>query len=193
MKELIDRLKTDSYVIDNRIVKVDHFINQKLDTELINNIGKAFSEAFPDATKILTIESSGIAYAVSTAFHLNYAPVVFARKEISVLTDQAVYSSKAFSFTKKKESLITVNKAHLSKDDHILIIDDFLATGSALHALVEICKQSGATISGVGIVIEKRFLNARDAFKSEPFKIVSLAEITQIKNNTLYFKNEQST
>jgi xanthine phosphoribosyltransferase len=86
-----------------------------------------------------------------------------------------------------------VNKAHLIKDDHILIIDDFLATGSALHALVEICKQSGATISGVGIVIEKRFLNARDAFKNEPFNIVSLAEITQIKNNTLYFKNEQST
>lgn len=185
MKKLIDRLLNDAVVINNSIVKVDHFINHQLDTLLIDEIGESFADAFSSATKILTIESSGIAYAVSTALHLNYIPVVFARKEKSSITSDSLYHSEAFSFTKQKSSQITVSKNFLNKDDKILIIDDFLATGSALKALVAICKQAGASIEGIGVVIEKSFLNARDLFKDEDFKIKSLANITQIKDNKL--------
>lgn len=191
MIKLVDRLLNDAVVINNSIVKVDHFINHQLDTKLIDEIGEAFADAFPNTTKILTIESSGIAYGVSTALHLNYAPVVFARKEKSSITSNTVYHSEAFSFTKQKLSQITVSKNFLSKDDKILIIDDFLATGSALKALVEICKQAGASIEGIGIVIEKSFLNARDLFKDENFTILSLANITEIKDNKLTIKKDQ--
>lgn len=191
MKKLVDRLLNDAVVINNSIVKVDHFINHQLDTKLIDEIGEAFSDEFPQTTKILTIESSGIAYGVSTALHLNYVPVVFARKEKSSIISDKVYHSEAFSFTKQKTSTITVSKDFLSKDDKVLIIDDFLATGSALKALVAICKQAGATVEGIGIVIEKSFLNARDLFKEEDFKILSLANITEIKNNTLTIKKDQ--
>ena len=190
MKKLVDRLLNDAVIINNSIVKVDHFINHQLDTLLIDEIGIAFANAFPDTTKILTIESSGIAYAVSTALHLNHVPVVFARKEKSSITSNTVFHSEAFSFTKQKKSQITVSKDFLSKDDKILIIDDFLATGSALKALVSICKQADASIEGIGIVIEKSFLNARDLFKDDNIKIVSLANITKIENNKLTIEKE---
>lgn len=183
MQLLIDKIKAEAYVIDNRIVKVDHFINHMLDTKLVFQIGKEFAAAFPRATKILTIEASGIAFAVATAFHLNDIPIVFARKRSSSLFNGDVYTSPVVSFTKEEETTIIVDKAFLTKDDHVLIIDDFLATGSALWAMVNIARQAGASIDGVGIVIEKTFLNARRAFEAEGIRIHSLAHISNIVNN----------
>jgi xanthine phosphoribosyltransferase len=187
MQRLIDKIKEEAYVIDNRIVKVDHFINHMLDTELVFAIGEEFAKVFPKATKILTIEASGIAFAVSTAFHLKHVPIVFARKRESLITGTNVFSSTVVSFTKEETTQIIVDKEFLTKDDHVLIIDDFLATGSALKGLVDITKQSGATIAGIGIVIEKGFLNGRQPFVEQGINVHTLANIKEITNNHVYF------
>lgn len=188
MERLINKIREEAYVIDNRIVKVDHFINHMLDTDLVFDIGKEFSEKFPTATKILTIEASGIAFAVATAFHLNHIPIVFARKNASLITTNNVYSSKVFSFTKQTESNVIVSKEFLSKDDKILIIDDFLAMGSALEGLVSIADQAGAEVIGIGVVIEKGFQKGREKLSDRGFEIHSLANIIDIQNNIPIFR-----
>ena len=187
MQRLVDKILDEAVVIDNRIVKVDHFINHMLDTDLLYDIGKEFKETFKHATKVLTIETSGIAYAVSTAFQMGHIPVVFAKKTKSLITGDKVYGADVWSFTKEKMRHITVDKEFLRKDDEVLIIDDFLAMGNALNGLVEIVKQAGAKVVGVGIVIEKGFQGARERFKDEEFRIHSLANIKEIKNNKVYF------
>ncbi len=188
MERLINRIRKEAYVIDNRIVKVDHFINHMLDTELVFEIGKEFSDKFPNATKILTIETSGIAFAVGTAFHLDNIPIVFAKKCPSLITDDNVYSSQIYSFTKQIESTVTVSKGFLTSKDKVLIIDDFLAMGSALNGLISIAEQSGAEIIGVGVVIEKGFQGGRKNIKNKEVVIYSLANIIDIKNNIPIFK-----
>lgn len=187
MKKLIEKIKNESVVIDNRIVKVDHFINHMLDTELVFDIGEEFSKVFTEATKILTIEASGIAYAVATSFHLHNIPIVFARKNESLITSNNSYSSKVYSFTKEKESNVIVSKEFLNKEDKILIIDDFLATGNAAVGLIDIARQSGAEVLGVGIVIEKGFETGRQKIESLDVKVHSLALIKEIKNDQVYF------
>lgn len=187
MLKLQEKIQHEAYVIDNRIVKVDHFINHMLDTELVFDIGKEFSIHFPHATKILTIESSGIAFAVATSFHLNHIPIVFARKRESLITGQNMYSSEAFSFTKQEWMKIIVDQEFINANDRILIIDDFLATGSALRALVNIAKQAGATIEGIGIVIEKGFLEGRKEFIEQGIPMHSLANIVKIEDNKVFF------
>jgi xanthine phosphoribosyltransferase len=188
MERLVKKIKEEAYVIDNRIVKVDHFINHMLDTELVFEIGKEFSEKFPNATKILTIETSGIAFAVGTAFHLNNIPIVFAKKTPSLITDSNVYSSKIYSFTKQVDSNVTVSKNFLTSKDKVLIIDDFLAMGSALSGLISIAEQAGAEIIGAGIVIEKGFQEGRKNIKNKGIQIHSLANIVDIKNNIPIFR-----
>lgn len=188
MERLINKIREEAYVIDNRIVKVDHFINHMLDTELIFEIGKEFKDKFPNATKILTIETSGIAFAVGTAFHLGNIPIVFAKKTASLITDENVYSSKIYSFTKQVESNVTVSKNFLTSKDKVLIIDDFLAMGSALKGLISIADQAGAQIIGAGIVIEKGFQEGRKNIGKKGFIIHSLANIIDIKNNVPIFR-----
>ncbi len=188
MERLINKIREEAYVIDNKIVKVDHFINHMLATDLVFEIGKEFSEKFPNATKILTIEASGIAFSVATAFHLNNIPIVFARKNASLITTNNVYSSEVFSFTKQTVSNVIVSKEFLTKDDKLLIIDDFLAMGSALEGLISIADQAGSEIIGVGVVIEKGFQKGRDKISNRGFEIHSLANIIDIKNNIPIFK-----
>jgi len=188
MQRLIDKIQAEAYVIDNRIVKVDHFINHMLDTELVYEIGHRFAELFPDATKILTIESSGIAFAVATAFQLDHIPIIFARKRESLITGNHVYSAKAISFTKEEDTTIIVDSEFIQSTDRVLIVDDFLATGSALNALVSIVEQAGATIEGAGIVIEKRFLDGRKVLTDKGIPVHSLATITAIRDNQVFFE-----
>ena len=188
MERLINKIREEAYVIDNRIVKVDHFINHMLDTELVFEIGKEFSKEFPDATKILTIEASGIAFAVATAFHLNNIPIVFARKNASLITDDNVFSSKVYSFTKQIESNVIVSKDFLSPKDKVLIIDDFLAMGSALEGLTSIAEQAGAKIVGCCVVIEKGFLKGREKVENKGLRVYSSANIIDIKNNIPIFR-----
>ncbi len=187
MEKLINKIQEEAYVIDNRIVKVDHFINHMLDTELIFEIGKEFSERFPSATKILTIEASGIAFAVATAFHLNNIPIVFARKTESLITDKNVYTCPVFSYTKQVNRNIIVSKDFITKDDKLLIIDDFLAHGEALNGMISVAKQANAEIIGVGIVIEKEFQKGRERVKEHNLDIHSLAIIKEIKDNKVVF------
>lgn len=187
MQKLINKIKAEAEVIDNRIVKVDHFINHMLDTELVFEIGEEFSNVFEGATKILTIEASGIAYAVATSFHLNNIPIVFARKSASLITTDNNYSSKVYSFTKEIESNVIVSKEFIDEGDKILIIDDFLATGNAALGLVDIAKQAKAEIVGVGIVIEKGFELGRRKIEQQGVKVHSLANIKKLDNNKVYF------
>ena len=187
MEKLINKIKNEAKIIDNRIIKVDHFINHMLDTNLLLDIGKEFAEKFPEATKILTIEASGIAFAVATAFHLNNIPIVFARKTESLITSNEVYTYPVFSFTKQVNRNIIVDKKFLSKDDKILIIDDFLAHGEALNGLINLAKSAESSIVGAGIVIEKAFQNGRDKVKQHNIQIHSLAIIKAIKDNKVIF------
>ncbi len=188
MDRLVNKIREEAYVIDNRIVKVDHFINHMLDTDLVFDIGREFSEKFPEATKILTIEASGIAFAVATAFHLNHIPIVFARKSESLITGNNSYTSQVYSFTKQKISNVLVSKEFLSKDDKVLIIDDFLAMGNALEGLIDIAEQAGSEVIGVGIVIEKGFQKGRDKIENKGIKIHSLANIVGIEDNNIIFR-----
>jgi len=187
MQELIQKIEQEAYVTDDKIVKVDHFINHMLDTDLVFKIGEAFSKAFPQATKILTIEASGIAFAVATAFHLHHIPIVFAKKKSKEYQGDHIYQAPVVNYNQEKDTNIVVDEGVLSSDDKVLIIDDFLATGSTLWALVNIARQAGSIIEGAGIVIEKGFINARRQFEAEGIKIHSLANIQDIRNKTIYF------
>ena len=188
MEKLIRKIQEEAYIIDNRIVKVDHFINHMLDTKLVMDIGKEIAAHFQNATKILTIEASGIAFSVATAVHLNNIPIVFARKQASLITTDHVYKANVYSFTKQVEKTVIVDKEFLKPTDKIIIVDDFLATGNALVGLVEIAKQSGAEIIGCGIVIEKGFQDGRQRIESLGIPVFSLAKISKIENNTLEFE-----
>jgi xanthine phosphoribosyltransferase len=188
MRELIEKMKKEAYVIDNRIIKVDHFINHMLDSELVFKMGKEFAKAFDGVTKILTIETSGIAYALATSFHTNFVPVVFAKKIRGSQSGAHVYESRVFSYTKQTESIISVDKAFLTKEDQVLIIDDFLAKGEASAGLIDIVKQSGASIVGVGIVIEKAYENGAKRIIEQGINLHSLACIKEIKQGQLIFE-----
>ena len=190
MKELIEKMKKEAYVIDNRIIKVDHFINHMLDSELVFKMGKEFASAFSGVTKILTIETSGIAYALATAFHMEYVPVVFAKKVRGSQSSKDVYQSTVFSYTKQVESTISVDKNFLQENDKVLIIDDFLAKGEAPAGLIDLVEQSKASLVGVGIVIEKGYEKGRERILNKGIKLRSLACIKEIKDGELIFEKE---
>jgi xanthine phosphoribosyltransferase len=190
MKTLIDKIKKEAYIIDNRIIKVDHFINHMLDSKLVFQIGKEIADRFSGVTKILTIETSGIAYALAASFHMNYVPVVFAKKVRGSQSSITVYVSKVISYTKQMESVISVDKKFLLKEDKVLIIDDFLATGEASMGLIDIVKQSGAEICGVGIVIEKKYEKGRERIQEMGIDLHSLACVEKIVNNELVFTDD---
>jgi len=160
-----------------------------LDTSLIFEIGKEFAKHFSNVTKIVTIEASGIAFAVATANALNNIPIVFARKSESLITSKDVYQSSVYSFTKQKESIIIIDKKYINEFDHVLIIDDFLALGNAAIGLIDIANQAHASIEGFGVVIEKGFQNGRERIESLGVKVVSLANISKINNGKITFKN----
>lgn len=187
MEELKKKIKNEVIVIDDNIIKVDHFLNHMLDTKLLNNIGKEFSVMYPSATKIITIESSGIAYACATAFHMGYVPIVFARKSDSVIMGNHVYKRKIFSFTKKVMKEVIIDKAFLSQNDQVIIIDDFLATGDTLKGLSEIVLVSGAMLLGCLVVIEKGFQNGRREVEKLGVSVDSLANIKEIVNDEVIF------
>lgn len=187
MEELKRRINEEGFIINDEIVKVDHFINHMLDTKLLDEIGIELSKLFPDATKIVTIESSGIAFACITAIHMNHIPVVFAKKCNSRIMGDYVYKTIIHSYTKEQDNLVIVDKAYLNPSDKIIIIDDFLATGSALLGLSNIVKDSGATLLGCAVVIEKGFQKGRDLLQSKGVTVKSLANIVNIKEGKVVF------
>lgn len=190
MDFLEEKILNDGTVIGTEIIKVDNFLNHQLDVELLEKMGEHFAECFSDCgiTKILTVESSGIAVACMTALKMGNLPVVFAKKTIpSTLTDD-YYIAKAISFTKGIENNIVVSKKFLNENDKILIIDDFLATGEAAKALIQITREAGAEIVGVGAAIEKSFQGGRTYIEEQGIRVVSLARIKAIENGKVIFE-----
>lgn len=171
------------------ILKVDNFLNHQIDVNLLNEIGKEFKNLFADkkVTKILTIEASGIAIACIAAQYFN-VPVVFAKKTESKNLDNETYESDVYSFTKGKTYKIKVSKKYLTRSDNVLIIDDFLANGHAALGLTDIIEQAGASLSGIGIVIEKGFQEGGNLLKNKGINLKSLAIIESLKNGEITFK-----
>lgn len=189
MEILKNRIITDGKVIEDRILKVDSFLNHQLDVDLFNEIGKEFRRRFEDneITKILTIETSGIAIACIAAQYFN-VPVVFAKKHAGGNMDKEVYESCVYSFTKNSEYKIRVSKNYIQPGDKILIIDDFLASGSAISGLIDIADKANAHIAGVGIVIEKSFQGGRELILNKGIKLESLAIIEDLHQGMVKFK-----
>ncbi len=192
MKLLEDRIRKDGVVKTGNILKVDSFLNHQMDVELFNKMGEEFKRLYADApiTKILTIEASGIGIACIAAQHF-HVPVVFAKKSQSVNLDGEMYTAKIESFTHKRTYDVIVAKKFISPDDHILIIDDFLANGCACLGLIDIIRSAGATVEGVGIAVEKGFQKGGELIRKQGIRVESLAIIERMDDVTgeITFRN----
>ena len=158
MNFLEERIVKDGIVKEGNVLKVDSFLNHQMDITLFDEMGAEFKKRFEgkNINKILTVEASGIGIACVVAMHFN-VPVVFAKKSKSINIDGVMYIAEVESFTHKCKNQVIVSKKFLNEDDHVLIIDDFLANGCALQGLISIVNQAGATVEGIGIAIEKGF------------------------------------
>ena len=192
MQLLEERIRKDGIVKPGNILKVDSFLNHQMDIPFINELGKEFKRRFADApiTKILTIEASGIGIACLVAQHFN-VPVVFAKKAQSLNLDGEMYCTKVQSFTHKRVYDVILSKKFLSADDHVLIIDDFLANGCALQGLMEIVKESGAVLEGAGIVVEKGFQNGGDSLREQGIRVESLAIVDSMTDDSVSFRKDE--
>lgn len=189
MQLLKERIVKDGTVKPGNVLKVDSFLNHQMDIDLINEIGKEFRRRFPSdkITKILTIEASGIGIACIAAQYF-HVPVVFAKKAQSINIDGEVYHTKVESFTHKKVYDVILSKKFLDADDHVLVIDDFLANGCALMGLLDIIKEAGATIEGAGIVVEKGFQQGSQIIRQNGIHLESLAIIETMTDTSLTFR-----
>ena len=185
MKLLEERIRKDGTVKAGNVLKVDSFLNHQMDIDLFNEMGKEWARLFADRkiTKILTVEASGIGIACVAARHF-HVPVVFAKKSQSVNIDGEVYSTKIESFTHKRVYDVIVSKKFLHPEDHILIIDDFLANGCALEGLIDIVNKAGASVEGVGIAVEKGFQKGGDLIRSKGIRVESLAIVESMDDKT---------
>ena len=185
MKLLEERIRKDGTVKAGNILKVDNFLNHQMDVDLFNAMGEEFHRLFADCpvTKILTIEASGIGIACITGQHF-HVPVVFAKKAQSVNLDGEIYSTKIESFTHKRTYGVIVSKKFLSKEDHILVIDDFLANGCAVNGLIDLIRSAGAEVEGVGIAVEKGFQTGGKLIRDKGIRVESLAIIESMDAKT---------
>ena len=190
MKLLEERIAKDGRVIGTEILKVDSFLNHQIDVNLLDEIGKELYRLFKDRhiTKVITIEASGIAIAVSAARYFN-VPCVFAKKARSLNIGKDVYRSKVHSFTYDNDYDITMSQSYLNSDDTVLIVDDFLANGAALKGMISICEQASASIGGIGICIEKGFQPGGDEIRSKGYPLESLAIIDSMSEEGIVFRN----
>ena len=176
MKLLKDRILTDGVVKEGNILKVDSFLNHQMDVKLFQEIGKEFKRRFAgkNINKIITIEASGIGIACIVAECFD-VPVVFAKKSQSVNIDGDVYSAEVESFTHKCKNQVLISKKFVGPEDHVLIIDDFLANGCALQGLISIVNQAGGTVEGIGIAVEKGFQQGGQIIRNLGYQLESLA------------------
>lgn len=189
MKCIEQKILEDGYVINNDILKVDSFLNHQIDPKVIRDFAletkKVFSNVKVD--KVLTIETSGIAVAYAVAEAFNDVPLVFAKKTKSQTTIDNYYLTKVKSFTRNETAEVIVSKRYLKKDENILIIDDFLAEGNASLGLVDLCKQAGANVAGIAVVIEKVFQGGRSSLEKMGYKVFAGASIKAFKDNKPVF------
>lgn len=188
MEIIKHKIREYGVLVSDQILKVDAFLNHQLDPDLIVEIGKEFAARFghDGVTKILTVEASGIPVALTTAMELKL-PVVFAKKNKPSTMQGTVYTAEVFSFTKNESVTISVAANYLENSDRILIIDDFLAMGSAAKGLVEIVKQAGATLVGVGVVIEKGFQTGGDTLRAAGIRVEPLVTIKSLESGKIEF------
>ena len=185
MQELKDRIVKEGKVLPGNIIKVDGFLNHRIDTELMDHIAEEFGKHFnmDEVTMILTAEASGIALSAIVAHHF-HKPMIFAKKAKSDNIEGGLYQSDIFSYTYKKKVTLLVSKEWLSADDKVLIIDDFLANGCALQGLISIVKSAGAEVSGIGIAIEKGFQPGGQVIRNLGFHLESLAIVDSMDYTT---------
>lgn len=188
MKLLEDRIVKDGSVLSDTVLKVDSFLTHQVDTGLMKEIGKVFSEAYKDAgiTKIVTIEASGIAPALYTAETMQ-VPMIFAKKAKNITMTEGILSADVYSFTKQTTSQVSIASKFLSEGDVVLIVDDILANGQAAKGLISIIEQAGAKVAGVGIVIEKSFQDGRQFLEKEGVRVTSLARLQSLENGQITF------
>ena len=185
MNFLEQRILKDGIVTPGSVLKVDSFLNHQMDIALIDEIAKEFHRRFAEKpiTKVLTIESSGIAIACSVAREFG-VPMVFAKKSKSVNLDGEAYVAEVESFVQKKKNLVIVSKKFLSSDDHVLVVDDFLANGCALQGLISIVESAEATVEGLGIAIEKGFQDGGYRLRNLGYQLESIAIIESMDAQT---------
>lgn len=194
MKLLEERILKDGQIREGSILKVDAFLNHQLDIGLMQEIGKEFARIFADAgiNKILTIEASGIAIATLLG-DLYDVPVVFAKKSQTANSTDDKYISHAYSFTHKKLNDVFISKPYLHATDKVLIVDDFLADGEAAHALIDLVKQAGGEIAGIGIAIEKGQQKGGAMLRKEGYQVESIAIIESMdwQTQTIHFRSQE--
>ena len=188
MKKLEEVILSQGKILGADILKVDSFLNHQIKPKLIQDMAKDFADYFRDKkiTKVLTVESSGIAPALLTGLELD-CDVVFARKQKSLTTDDNTYSSTCYSYTKEVMKRLIVSKDYINENDNVLCIDDFLANGQAAKAMIAICKQAGANVAGVGIVIEKSYQKGRELLDQMGVDVYSLARISKMSPEGIEF------
>ena len=187
MKALGDAIEKWGRANGTNVVKVDMFLNHRIDTGLLFEMGKELARHFEDAhpTLILTVEASGIALALTCAHFLGDLPVVFAKKSATVVQNGQMAQAKVFSFTHKTENVIRVDERYLPVKSRVLIVDDFLADGQAVHGMMEICRQLDCVICGVGIGVEKGFQDGGKHLREQGVDLCSLAIVDSIENGKI--------
>ena len=180
--------------IGTDIVKVDMFLNHRIDTGLLFDMGSAWAEAFRDDRPdlVLTVEASGIAMAVAAAHELGDLPVVFAKKGATVVQNDEMVQAPVYSFTHKTQNVIRVDRKYIPAGSRVLIIDDFLADGEAVRGMMSLCAQLGAEVIGVGIAVEKGFQPGGKKLREEGVKLVSLAVVDSIEDGEIRLRPEDS-
>lgn len=188
MDSLKEKIRTEGRVISGGILKVDSFLNHEIDPFLMKDVAKEFAKRFRQdkITKVLTVEASGIAVGIMTAYELG-VPMIFAKKKKPSTMDGTFITKKVFSFTKNTEYDIIISSEYIEKEDNVLIVDDFLALGNAALALGEIVKDAGAKVAGIGIVIEKGFQNGGKLLRESGYRVESLATIKSLDSGVVEF------
>ena len=192
MELLKDKIKKEGRVTEDNILMVDAFLNHQMDVEFFNEVGKEFKDRFKNdqIDKILTIESTGIGLGIITAQYFDNVPVVFGKKieRLPRNKREEVFNSEVYSFTKKTIYNVVVDKKFIKPGEKILIVDDFLANACAVFGLIDVVKQAGAEVVGVGIVIEKGFQSGRAHLEDKGIRVESLVTIDKIEDGEVYFK-----
>ena len=191
MQQLKERILREGRVLPGDIIKVDGFLNHRVDTALMGAMADEFAKYFDvkDITMVLTAEASGIALATICAQRYG-VPMVFAKKAKSDNIEGGLYQSDIFSYTYKKKVTLLVSQDWITKDDKVLIIDDFMATGYALRGLIDIVNKAGATLAGIGVAVEKGFQDGGDSLRREGYPIKSLAIIDSVDDGVIRFRED---
>lgn len=191
MQELIDKIKQYGTVLPHDVLKVDAFLNHQVDPQLMKHVGEEFAKrvAGNSIDHVWTVESSGIAPALMTSLALD-VPMIFARKHQSLTLKHDMYTAKAYSYTKRTTNNISISKKYVTPGEHVLLIDDFMANGQAVNGMLEIAKQAGVHVVGIGIVIEKSFQPGGKKLREQGLRVESLAKIKSLADGKVSFVEE---